>query len=667
MAVNSFSLARSTSAPIRKDRRYGIGLAILWLLAWCSSGFTQTNRLTPAERMQPERLQAAHEARERFARQRVQLPELSALQDFRAVIHVHAEDSDHTKGTREEVLAAAKKTGVRIVLFTDHRGPKPETWRGLRDGVLFLAGSEDGDGKLRFPAVEEKGKTNGELKFVTHVEERPDADTKGFAGMEIVNRHSDLKLDPRQLELLEAAAKDPVRWRDLVELFRKFPDEVFAAGCDYRPELVAPFDRATQQRRLTAIGANDAHQNVALKGTTFDPYEVSFRNLSTHILAPELTDAAVREALREGHCYVSHDWLCDPTGFVFGAVNNLGVFPMGDTAPMQGSTKLMGLVPVAAHLKLFHQGTLIAETNGTNLTFTAKKPGPYRLEAWLPVAGEERVWIYSNPVYLEEHSFLSMRLPNGTETPSVEVRKDISYKTGRPEDAAKHRLDLFLPKQSQRAPVFMFFHGGAWRFGDKRLYPPLGQRFARDGILAVIPSYRLAPKNPWPAQIEDVADAFAWTVKHIAEHGGDTNRIFIGGHSAGGHLTSLLALHPEHLRKRGLSPAQIRGVVSISGVYDLDVGEAMSQVFGTGREVRRDASPQFFVKSPVPPFFVSYCEWDYAMLPAQALRFDAALRQTGASSQLFFTPRDNHIYEIISMTHDDEATGQAVVKFIREH
>src|SRR4029078_5293029 len=77
-------------------------------------------------------------------------PRLGVYADYRAVLHVHAEDSDHTKGTRAEVLRAAKAAGVSIVMFTDHRGPKPDTWSGMREGVLFLAGSED-DHLLRFP------------------------------------------------------------------------------------------------------------------------------------------------------------------------------------------------------------------------------------------------------------------------------------------------------------------------------------------------------------------------------------------------------------------------------------------------------------------------------------------------------------------------------------
>ena len=127
---------------------------------------------SPVQRLEPERLKATHEAVQRFAGERVPLPELGALEDYRAVIHVHAEDSNHTKGTRDQVLAAAKKTGVRAVLLTDHRGPKPDTWRGLHDGVLFLAGSEDGDGKLRFPefGADQTPLAEGGLRFICHVE-----------------------------------------------------------------------------------------------------------------------------------------------------------------------------------------------------------------------------------------------------------------------------------------------------------------------------------------------------------------------------------------------------------------------------------------------------------------------------------------------------------------
>jgi len=642
---------------------------LLWVtfLVRASAAGTSDTNLTIQQRLETQHLQAVHETRLRFARERQSLPNLGPYEDFRAVMHVHAEDSDHTKGTRQQVLEAAKKTGVRIVMFTDHGGPKPETWRGMREGVLFVAGEENGGaGLLRFPnfGPDRTPLSGGELRFLSHIEERYDAASDGFAGMEISNRHTDAKLDQGLHTYLLAATTNPDQWQKLVGDFKAYPDEIFGASTDYHPEIFAKWDQELDKRPFTGIGANDAHQNQIFQGTTFDPYEVSFRNLCTHILARELTEPEVRQALRDGHVYVSHDWLCDPTGFAFGAANNLGVFPMGDTAVMTGSTRVVGLTPLPAKLKLIHHGAVVQETTGTNLTFVAKEPGAYRLEAWLTVDGEDRPWIYSNPVFLRVPSLLDLRLPSRELSSNVEMKPDLEYTDGQPADANKHKLDLYLPKDKKLAPVFLFIHGGAWRSGDRAQYLPLGNRFAKEGILTVVPSYRLAPKNAHPAQIEDVAAAFAWTVRHVAEYGGDTNRIYVGGHSAGGHLAALLTLDPRYLQAHQVSAKSIRGTIALSGVYDLAEGDSQASVFGKDKQVRRDASPLFHVKKPAPPFLVSYCQWDYPTLPAQARLFHAALRKAGVEAQLVFVPREGHISEMISITRDDDPTAKAILQFV---
>ena len=143
---------------------------------------------------------------------------------------------DHTKGTRAEVLAGAKAAGVQIVMFTDHRGPKPDTWQGMRDGVFFIAGSED-DHLLRFP------KPGEELRFLSHLEETPDAKSAGFDGMEIYNRHTDAKDEKEFDDYFRAAMKDPAEWAKLVEKEKKYPDEIFGAETDYWPTIFAQWDR----------------------------------------------------------------------------------------------------------------------------------------------------------------------------------------------------------------------------------------------------------------------------------------------------------------------------------------------------------------------------------------------------------------------------------------
>ncbi|HEY0457288.1 MAG TPA: alpha/beta hydrolase fold domain-containing protein, partial [Verrucomicrobiae bacterium] len=640
-------------------RWFGIFLAALWCGAHCCPA-AETNKFTSEERLAPEHLAAVHEDVQRIARTRHALPDFSIYRDFRAVMHVHAEDSDHTKGTRDQVLAAAKKTGVKIVFLSDHRGPKLETWRGLRDGVLFFAGSEDGDGVLRFPGFDANSQpqTNGQLRFICHVEERYDADTAGYAGMEICNRHTDAKLDKGAEKYLLAAAANEDSWNKVAESFRKYPDEMFAAGTDYHAEIFAKWDKTTRNGPFTGIAANDAHQNQIFKGITFDPYEVSFRNLTTHILARELTDADVRQALRDGHAYVAHDWLCDPTGFVFGAQNGLGAFPMGDPAVMWGKTRLMALTPAPAKLKLFLNGNVISQSNGTNLVFEAKKPGAYRLEAWLTVGGEDRPWIYSNPVYLEESSWASIPWPAIELGAAVVEKKDLTYKEGQPEDESKHKLDIYAPKGEKLSPILIFFHGGAWRNGDRSLYSALGYRFAGQGILTIVPSYRLAPKNKHPAQVEDAAAAFAWVMRHGAEFGGDTNRVYVGGHSAGGHISALLALDDKYLKAEGFSPKNIHGVIPMSGVFDLtSIGNSQASVFGKDDIFRKAASPLFHVTKVAPPFLITCCQWDYPTLSAQARDFWEALKSAGVTAKLYFTPRENHISEVVALTREKDATA----------
>jgi arylformamidase len=180
-----------------------------------------------------------------------------------------------------------------------------------------------------------------------------------------------------------------------------------------------------------------------------------------------------------------------------------------------------------------------------------------------------------------------------------------------------------------------------------------------------IPSYRLMPNHPHPAQIEDVAAAFAWVVQHIGEYGGDTNCIYVGGHSAGGHLATLLTLDEKYLKPYQLSARNIRGTIGLSGVYNLGSGDSQASVFGTDEAARKEASPLTHIKPVPPPFLITYCQWDYFTLPAQARQFHAALRKAGLKSELLFVPRESHISEMLSVTRDDDPTAQAILKFIR--
>ena len=438
-------------------------------------------------------------------------------------------------------------------------------------------------------------------------------------------------------------------------------------------EIRARFARERRPLPRHGLYEDFAATNLALAPSGLRPAGVELgtntpvRPFVPHLLAREATAASFQEAVTNGHFYVADDWLCDPTGFLYGAVNNQGVFTMGDEALMLGKTRLVAITPLAAKLRLLHEGALVHETLGTNLIFEAKEPGAYRLEAQLTVGTEDRPWIYSSPVVLTPPGLNELaRLLELTKLSSdVKVEKGLTYRAGPEESADKLKLDLYLPKDKTNAPVFFFIHGGAWRTGDRSYYLPLGNRYAKEGFLTVAPSYRLAPKHPYPAQLQDTAAALAWTVRHIAEYGGDTNRIFVGGHSAGGHLAALLALDERALAAHQLSPKVIRGVLAFSGVYNLTAGEGLESVFGKAVAGRRAAAPLTYVRAGAPPFLVTYCEWDYFSLPAQAKEFHGALRQAGNRSELVYVPQESHISEMVSVTREQDPTVAAALRFIK--
>jgi acetyl esterase/lipase len=638
-----------------------IGVSLGCFLA--AAGDTTTTSDT-RPRLERTQLEAAHAARLGFARQRAQLPDHGLWIDVRAAF-VRLPEGAVGPAQASRLVAAARRAGVRIVLPVAPGPTSLASWRGLRDGVLLIPGVETADGMICLPQNAGDGPTSsaaeGGLRFLTAVGRGGDGATQAVAGIEIGGRADPKAVGGATLALLEAVTRSrpaPADWRG-------FPTEVFGGAVAARPDLLERWETELRTRPLTGIAVVDLPPGDGWAGLPADAWDGVMGSVSTHLRVTEISESAVRVALAEGRAYVAHDWLCDPTGFVFGAVNNLGVFPEGDSAPLAGKTRAMALCPVPARIKLIHNGRVIHETTGTNLTHDIGDFGAYRVEAWLSVGGEDRPWLFSNPIRLRAPTITDMRLPSNELAAHAEVTRDLTYVSGKPEDEAKHKLDVYRPKGATQAPVFFFVHGGAWKYGDRNQYTPLGNRYTREGFVTVVPSYRLAPKSPFPAQIEDVAAAFAWTVQHATEFGGDTNRLFIGGHSAGGHLSALLALDRRHLDAARALPVPIRGVLALSGAYDLTGIDAASEVFGKDPAARRAASPVVHVRPDAPPFLVTYCQWDYFSLPAQARQLDAALRKVGVASKLVYVPGQNHISEMLNVGAPNDPTVTAAVAFMR--
>lgn len=211
----------------------------------------------------------------------------------------------------------------------------------------------------------------------------------------------------------------------------------------------------------------------------------------------------------------------------------------------------------------------------------------------------------------------------------------------------RQRIDLYLPDR-QRAPLFFFVHGGGWRGGDKSEYRPLAEVLVKFGYAVALPNHRLAPAHPHPAQIEDVAAAFGFLLRGSRESGIETTGICLAGHSSGGHLVSLLALHPDYLKRQQAVPRQIAGVVSICGIYDLTRYQGLEDgylaaAFGTDEAAYHDASPITHASATAPPFFLAFAERDYPGAAEQAVAMEAKLTACGVRARSLRAAGRDHV------------------------
>jgi acetyl esterase/lipase len=257
----------------------------------------------------------------------------------------------------------------------------------------------------------------------------------------------------------------------------------------------------------------------------------------------------------------------------------------------------------------------------------------------------------------------------------VETHSDIAYVTGTDADPERHKLDVYLPKGEKSPPVMMFVHGGSWRSGTKDLYGALGLTFAEQGIATVVINYRLSragSKVKHPDHICDVARAFAWVKSHAKEYGWDPKRIYISGHSAGGHLAALLATDKQYLEAVNCSCQDIRGVMALSGVYEIT--PLLVSTLKLEKTFPKDEAEGWTAMSPIhrvgkgrPPFLLAYADKDYPFLNVTAKAFGDKLKECKCDASVMKVGNRNHYTLImrVAISADDPLT-QAMISFMRK-
>jgi hypothetical protein len=344
-------------------------------------------------------------------------------------LHMHTIYSDGS-GTHAELGRAALKTGIDVLLVTDHN-----VWvQGIdtyykdgKKGALLLACEEVHDQNrdpqknhmLIFGAGRELAtladhpqslidavRDSGGICFLAHPvdPEMPafgetdisweDWSVSGFTGLELWNGFSELKT---------------VAKTKLEGLFYAFFPEAIPHGPI--PKTLKIWDGLTAKgARVVAVGGSDAHARHMSMGPIHKvifPYEYHFSTINTHAIVPTpLTGKMDKDremvfaALAAGHCFVGNDLPAPTRGFHFSAQSKENHASMGDEIKAVGTVTLQIILPSPGEIRLVHNGKIINSIRGSALTHSTNEVGAYRVEVYKRFLGRLRGWIFSNPIYI---------------------------------------------------------------------------------------------------------------------------------------------------------------------------------------------------------------------------------------------------------------------------
>lgn len=225
----------------------------------------------------------------------------------------------------------------------------------------------------------------------------------------------------------------------------------------------------------------------------------------------------------------------------------------------------------------------------------------------------------------------------------------------------RHVLDIHSPAEAKGLPVVFWIHGGGWQTGDKTHVQEKPQAFVAKGFVFVSTNYRLLPTVEMGDLTRDVAKSLGWVHQYIAEYGGDPNRIFVMGHSAGAQLAALLCTDERYLQAEGVPFSALKGCVPVDGdTYDIpamiETAETRRRAhgfppptyghrekFGNDQAKHRDFSAVYHIAKDkgIPPFLILHVA-DHPDTSIQAARLAGVLKEAGVKTTVFGAKDTNH-------------------------
>ena len=235
------------------------------------------------------------------------------------------------------------------------------------------------------------------------------------------------------------------------------------------------------------------------------------------------------------------------------------------------------------------------------------------------------------------------------------------------------KLVVLRPRELARdaeAPVLVFKHGGSWKDGDPEDYGFIGRSLAPHGLITVIAGYRLGEEGQFPAMLEDGAASLAWVRANIAKLGGDPDRIFLMGHSAGAYNVTMLALDQQWLQQHNIPHSAIRGVVGLVGPYDFYPfdNDSTRATFGSFDNPKA-TQPVNFAMGHSPPFLLVHGEQDTTVKPRNSHALAQQLKAAGAPVEILTYPEMDHtapLLHLASPWRRSPSLHQAIQRFLSD-
>ncbi|MGZ3932442.1 MAG: alpha/beta hydrolase [Bacteroidia bacterium] len=244
-------------------------------------------------------------------------------------------------------------------------------------------------------------------------------------------------------------------------------------------------------------------------------------------------------------------------------------------------------------------------------------------------------------------------------------------------DAAhKTELNVFSPlKKKKNRQVIVFIHGGNWVHGNKKLYSFFGKGMARKGFVAVVIDYRLSPATDYKGMAMDAAEAVKWVRDNIASYDGNPDKIFVSGHSAGGHLAALIAADNQYFDSLHIVNP-IKGSIMIDAFgldmytylshVGADVNPVHLDVFSRNPEAWKKGSPIFHLHEQMPPFLMFYGTRTYPAIIDGSMQFQEAVKKYQPEVKLIPVKRKHHVTMIFSYINPFKKSYREIGAFMKD-